>query len=114
MMWRCESFLCCETQSHPTIVAQHYCVVNNSPNSFPSLRPVQRPKHLTLPPIMAAPSKASCRCTNTQLTSVLDNPNPQRLSTLSCHCRQAGLNRAVALLARTVCTWKSPTLLRHQ
>jgi hypothetical protein len=56
-----------------------------------------------------------CRCHQRRTlssSSLLDSP--RQGTTLSCHCRFAGLNRAVDLLAKSVYTWKAPSLLRHR
>jgi hypothetical protein len=60
------------------------------------------------------PVRGTCRCMNNLPTSALDMHSLYHSSTGQCYCRHAGLNRAVALLARSVYTWKSPALLRHQ
>jgi hypothetical protein len=60
------------------------------------------------------PIRGTCRCMSNAPTSALDMQGLYQMSTRQCHCRHAGLNRAVALLARSVYTWKSPALLRHQ
>jgi hypothetical protein len=102
--------ICRTTITSPTTVAQSRVTltVNNMPSSTLHFQPSFK-MAVTTP--SRRPVKIPCRCNVKLTTSILDR---SRASTPQCHCRHAGLNRAVALLAKSVYTWKSPALLRHQ
>lgn len=60
-------------------------------------------------------SRNGCRCQrspNNRNSAALASPRQGAPS--SCHCRYAGLDRAVGLLAQSLHSWKAPSLLRHR